>query len=110
MEQKVPVAEAATTAPGGEQTCARTLLRSAEVSLLNTTVGLDALYANNENAGIIVQEKAATKSTTCINGRDNPAVRNYTGAGRDFFIQAGSGNQVPAPAAAMFLAYPWRSA
>ena len=53
----MPVAVAATTAPGGEQACARILLRSAEVSLLNVTVSLDALYANNENAGIIVQEK-----------------------------------------------------
>ena len=57
VDEKVPVAVAATTAPGGEQACARTLLRSPEVSLLNATVSLDALYANNENAGIIVQEK-----------------------------------------------------
>ena len=55
--QKVPVAVAATTAPGGEQACARALLRSDEVSLLNATVSLDALYTNHENAGIIVQEK-----------------------------------------------------
>ena len=48
---------AATTAPGGEQACARALLRSDEVSLLNATVSLDALYTNHENAGIIVQEK-----------------------------------------------------
>ena len=57
VEQKVPVAVAATTAPGGEQACARALLRSGEVSLLNATVSLDALYTNHENAGIIVQEK-----------------------------------------------------
>lgn len=57
VDEKVPVAVAATTAPGGEQACARALLRSPEVSLLNATVSLDALYTNNENAGIIVQEK-----------------------------------------------------
>ena len=57
VEQKVPVAVAATTAPGGGQACARTLLRRDEVSLLNATVSLDALYTNHENAGIIVQEK-----------------------------------------------------
>lgn len=57
IEQKMPVAVAATTAPGGEQACARKLLRSDEVTLLNATVSLDALYANEENARLIVQEK-----------------------------------------------------
>lgn len=57
VDQKVPVAVAATKDPGGEQTCARALLRSPEVSLLNATVSLDALYANHENANLIVQEK-----------------------------------------------------
>jgi hypothetical protein len=56
-EQKTPVAIAATTAPGGEQACARKLLRSDEVTLHNATVSLDALYANGENARLIVQEK-----------------------------------------------------
>jgi hypothetical protein len=56
-EQKVPVAIAATLAPGGEQACARKLLRSDEVTLHNAIVSLDGLYTNNENARIIVQEK-----------------------------------------------------
>lgn len=62
-EQKVPVAIvaiAATLAPGGEQACARKLLRSEEVTLHNAVVsldGLDGLYTNNQNARIIVQEK-----------------------------------------------------
>lgn len=56
-EQKVPVAIAATTAAGGEQACARKLLRSDRVTLHNATVSLDALYANDKNARIIVQEK-----------------------------------------------------
>jgi len=56
-DQKVPVAVAATTESGGEQACARKLLRSDEVTLHNVTVSLDALYTNNENARIIVQEK-----------------------------------------------------
>lgn len=57
IEQKMPVAVAATTAPGGEQAAARKLLRSDEVILLNSTVSFDALYANEENARLIVQEK-----------------------------------------------------
>lgn len=56
-EQKLPVAVAATTAPGGEQACARRLLREEQTILLNATVSLDALYANDENARLIVQEK-----------------------------------------------------
>ncbi len=58
-EQKVPVAVAVTIAAGGEQACARELLRREQTVLLNSTVSLDALYANNENATIIVQEKGA---------------------------------------------------
>jgi hypothetical protein len=57
IEEKVPVAVAATTAEGGEHTCARALLRRDEVTLLNATVSLDALYTNEENARLIVQEK-----------------------------------------------------
>ena len=68
IEQKVPVAIAANPQqlpPGaapdekrtGETTTARQLLRSDEVNLLNCTVSGDALYANDENARLIVQEK-----------------------------------------------------
>lgn len=75
VEQKVPVAVAATAAPGGEQACARALLRSGEVSLLNATVSLDALYTNHENAGIIVQEKGGDY---LISLKDNqPTVSAY---------------------------------
>lgn len=66
--QKVPVAIAANpqqlpsgAAPEekrtGETTTARQLLRSDELNLLNCTVSGDALYANDENARLIVQEK-----------------------------------------------------
>jgi hypothetical protein len=58
-EQKVPIALSVTTEEGGEQACARGLLRRDQTVLLNSTVSLDALYANNENAQIIVQEKGA---------------------------------------------------
>ena len=68
IEQKVPVAVAANPQQlppdagpeekrTGELTTARQLLRSDEVNLLNCTVSGDALYANDENAGLIVQEK-----------------------------------------------------
>lgn len=57
IEQKVPVAVAATKQIGGEQAAARELLRAEEVCLINATVSLDALYTNEENARIIVQEK-----------------------------------------------------
>ena len=68
IEQKVPVALAANPQqlpPGagpdekrtGELTTARQLLRSDEVNLLHCTVSGDALYANDENARLIVQEK-----------------------------------------------------
>ncbi len=57
VHEKVPVAVAATTEAGGEQAAARVLLRSAEVTLVNATVSLDALYTNDENARIICQEK-----------------------------------------------------
>lgn len=68
IEQKVPVAIAANpqqlppdAGPDekrtGELTTARLLLRSDEVNLLNCTVSGDALYANDENARLIVQEK-----------------------------------------------------
>lgn len=58
-EQKVPIAVAATIEPGGEQACARGLLRRGQTVLLNSTVSMDALFANDENARIIVQEKGA---------------------------------------------------
>ena len=75
VEQKVPVAVAATTAPGGEHACARALLRSGEVSLLNATVSLDALYTYHEDAGIIVQEKGGDY---LISLKDNqPTVSAY---------------------------------
>jgi len=68
IEQKVPVAIAANpqqlppdATPDqkrtGETTTARQLLRSDEVNLLNCTVSGDALYANDENARLIIQEK-----------------------------------------------------
>lgn len=57
IESKMPVAVAATTQPGGEQSAARELLRRESTCLLNATVSLDALYANEENARLIVQEK-----------------------------------------------------
>lgn len=57
LEEQVPVAVRATVEKGGEQSAARALLRSEEVHLLDSTVSLDALYANPENARLIVQEK-----------------------------------------------------
>ena len=57
IEQKVPVALAATTEPGGEQACAREMLRRESTVLTGSTVSADALYANPENARLIVQEK-----------------------------------------------------
>ncbi len=57
IEEQVPVAVRATLEKGGEQSAARALLRSEEVHLLEATVSLDALYANPENARLIVQEK-----------------------------------------------------
>ena len=57
IEQKVPVAIAATTAPGGEQACARDMLRRGSTVLTGSTVSADALYPNSENARLIVQEK-----------------------------------------------------
>jgi len=57
IEGKVPVAVGATTAPGGEQGCARELLRRESTVLAGSTVSLDALYTNDENARLIVQEK-----------------------------------------------------
>jgi hypothetical protein len=57
IEQKVPVAIAATTAPGGEQACARDMLRRESTVLTGSTVSADALYTNSENARLIVQEK-----------------------------------------------------
>lgn len=57
IEEKVPVAIAATTAPGGEQTCARDMLRRESTVLTGSTVSADALFANSENARLIVQEK-----------------------------------------------------
>ena len=57
IEEQVPVAVRATLEKGGEQSASRALLRSAEVHLLESTVSLDALYANPENARLIVQEK-----------------------------------------------------
>ena len=68
IDQKVPVAIAANSQqlpPGaapdekrtGETTTARELLRSEEVTLLHCTVSGDALYANDENARLIIQEK-----------------------------------------------------
>jgi hypothetical protein len=56
-EEGVPVAVAATTQSGGEATCARTLLQSPEVNLLNATLIADSLHTNAENARLIVQEK-----------------------------------------------------
>jgi hypothetical protein len=58
-EQKVPVAVAATTTAGGEQACTRQLLRREQTVLLNSSVSLDALYANDTNARLIVQQKGA---------------------------------------------------
>lgn len=54
---KVPVAIAATIEPGGEQACARAMLRRDQTVLLNATVSTDALYTNAENAHLIVAEK-----------------------------------------------------
>jgi hypothetical protein len=56
-EQRVPIAVAATTSAGGEQECARKLLLRDQTVLLNSTVSLDALYTNETNVHIIVQEK-----------------------------------------------------
>ena len=57
IQEQVPVAVRATIEKGGEQSASRALLRSEEVHLLESTVSLDALYANPENARLIVQEK-----------------------------------------------------
>ena len=57
IDGKVPVALAATTVPGGEQTCARDMLRRESTVLTGSTVSADALYTNSENARLIVQEK-----------------------------------------------------
>ena len=57
IEGKVPVAIAATTAPGGEQASSRELLRRESTILIGSTVSADALSTNPENARLIVQEK-----------------------------------------------------
>lgn len=57
IDEKVPVALAATTAPGGEQTCARDMIRRESTVLTGSTVSADALFTNSENARLIVQEK-----------------------------------------------------
>jgi Domain of unknown function (DUF4338)/DDE_Tnp_1-associated len=57
IQEQVPVAVRATLEKGGEQSASRALLRSEQVHLLDSTVSLDALYANPENARLIVQEK-----------------------------------------------------
>lgn len=57
IQEQVPVAVRATIEKGGEQSASRALLRSEEVHLLESTLSLDALYANPENARLIVQEK-----------------------------------------------------
>jgi Domain of unknown function (DUF4338)/DDE_Tnp_1-associated len=73
--QKVPVAVAATMQLGGEQACARDLLRRDQTVLLNCTVSLDALYANEENALIIVQEKGGDYFISLK--FNQPTVRTY---------------------------------
>jgi len=57
IQEQVPVAVRATVEKGGEQSASRALLRSEQVSLLESTVSLDALYANPGNARLIVKEK-----------------------------------------------------
>ena len=57
-EQGVPVAIAADTRGKGYETaCARQLLDSDSVSLLNTIIIADSLHTNHQNAQLIVQEK-----------------------------------------------------
>jgi hypothetical protein len=74
-EAKVPIAVAVTIEPGGEQACARELLRREQTVILNSTVSMDALFTNNENASIIVQEKGADYF---ISLKDNqPGVRAH---------------------------------
>jgi hypothetical protein len=55
-EEKVPVAIAAAPC-GGELDCARKLLARESTNLHNAVVSSDALYTNNDNARLIVQEK-----------------------------------------------------
>jgi hypothetical protein len=57
IQEQVPVAVRATVEKGGEQSASRALLRSEQVSLLESTASLDNLYANPENARLIVQEQ-----------------------------------------------------
>jgi hypothetical protein len=90
VETDVPVALAATTQEGGEQACARELLRREDTVLLNATVSLDALYTNADNARLIVQEKGGDY---IISVKDNqPALAAHTAdalRGTPFFESAG---------------------
>ena len=75
IDSKVPVAIAATTAPGGEQACSRELLSRESTLLIGSTVSADALYANPENARLIVQEKGGNY---LLSVRDNqPTLAKY---------------------------------